>query len=287
MILLADSGSTKTDWCLMQRGRGLLGRWSTQGLNPVFLSESEMAAVLRAELLPAVKTALSGMDEVLLSRVSFYGAGCLPERVGSVERALRGVLPLLPDAIVSVESDLMAACHALAGDEAGIVAILGTGSNSCEWNGSGVVAQVSPLGFILGDEGSGAVLGRLLVSDLLKNQLPELLRREFLETYSLSPADIITRVYRQPMPNRFLASLSPFVASHLEHPGVRRLVTENFRSFICRNLKQYRYRELPVHFCGSVAWVYRAQLEEVCREEDLLVGRIVRNPLERLVERYN
>ena len=274
MILIADSGSTKTDWCMAEQGVALK-RIPTKGMNPFFQSEEEMVTEMQTSLLPE----LEGQRP---EAVYFYGAGCAFDKVELVRRAISRILAL-DAACIEVSSDMLAAARSVCGHEAGITCIMGTGSNSCLYDGTQIVANVSPLGFILGDEGSGAVLGKLLVGDLLKNQLPAGLKEEFLQHYALTPAAIIDRVYRQPFPNRFLASLSPFLASHIEVPEVRQLVKQSFRAFLTRNVMQYDYHRYRVGFCGSVAWYYRELLAEVVAELGLQLGHIIKAPMEGLL----
>lgn len=275
MILIADSGSTKTDWCLAEQGVAQK-RISTKGMNPFFQSEEEMAAEMQSSL-------LTQLGDERPEAVYFYGAGCAFDKVEPVRRAIAHVLKL--DACqVEVNSDMLAAARSVCGHQAGIACILGTGSNSCFYDGREIVANVSPLGFILGDEGSGAVLGKLLVGDLLKNQLPAGLKEEFLTYYGLTPADIIHRVYRQPFPNRFLASLSPFIATHIGVPQVRQLVKRSFVDFLQRNVMQYDYRRYRVGFNGSVAWHYRDVLSEAMADLGLQLGPIIQGPMEGLVK---
>ena len=219
-----------------------------------------------------------------LTSVHFYGAGCTPAKQPLLKQLLAKVLPA---ARIDVESDLVGAARALCGMDSGIACILGTGSNSCFYKEGLIADNVSPLGFILGDEGSGAYLGKRLVGDLLKGQLPAALKDEFLQTYHLTPADIIERVYRQPLPNRFLASLSPFIHAHIEMPEVRELVADSFRSFIHRNVMQYDYLEHPIHFVGSVAWHYRDILRHTAQEMSLTVGNIVQSPMAGLIIYHN
>ena len=272
MILISDSGSTKTDWCVADKG-DIVRRVTTAGINPFFQSEEEIAGEVEKNLLPA-------LEGLVVTSVSFYGAGCaFPEKNEVVRRAINRYLPVP----VEVGSDLLAAARALCGDEAGIACILGTGSNSCLYDGKGIVRNISPLGFILGDEGSGAVLGKLLVGDVLKNQLPEVLKDAFFAEFGLTPAVIMEKVYKQPFPNRFLASLSPFLIRHIEEPAISGLVNDSFRKFFTRNVMQYDYRSYPVHLLGSVAWYYREQLEAVAGELGIRLGAIVQSPLAGLV----
>jgi len=184
---------------------------------------------------------------------------------------------------IEVNSDILAAAHGLSGRNPGIVCILGTGSNSCFYDGEKVVANVPALGFILGDEGSGAVLGKLLVGDILKNQLPAGLKEKFLQQFDLTQGTIIERVYRQPFPNRFLASLSPFLKQNIETPEIRALVLNAFKAFLNRNVKQYDYQNNKVHFIGSIAYYYKEILEEAICECGMQLGNIVQSPMEGLV----
>lgn len=179
---------------------------------------------------------------------------------------------------------MTAAARALCGRRRGIACILGTGSNSCLWNGEAIEANVSPLGFILGDEGSGAVLGRRLVGDCLKNRLPRGLREEFLARFDLTPAAILERVYRQPFPNRFLASLSPFLAERIDVPEIRAIVFDGFVDFFRRNVMQYDgWDRLEIHAAGSVAYYYREVLREAAAACGLRLGTVVRSPMAGLV----
>ena len=275
MILIADSGSTKTDWCMAEKGVAIK-RIPTKGMNPFFQSEDEMVEEMKHSLLPE-------LDGKRPEAVYFYGAGCAFDKVEIVRRAISCVLSL-DMAAIEVNSDMLAAARSVCGHEAGIACILGTGSNSCFYNGKEIEANVSPLGFILGDEGSGAVLGKLFIGDLLKNQLPAGLKEKFLERYQLTPADIIDRVYRKPFPNRFLATLSPFISEHITIPEVRQLVKQSFKTFLVRNVMQYDYQHYAVGFNGSVAWYYRDILEEALSETGLKMGIIIKAPMEGLLK---
>ena len=273
MILIADSGSTKTDWCVSLQGKQLQ-RITTQGINPFFLSEDAIENEIRSALAPKLYT---GTFDALY----FYGAGCLPEKIPMMQRALGKCFELK---IIEVNSDMLGAARGLSGRNPGIVCILGTGSNSCYYDGEKIVSNVSPLGFILGDEGSGAVLGKMLVGDLLKNQLPVGLKEKFLREFDLTLAGIIERVYRQPFPNRFLASLSPFLLRNIEESAVRSLVFNSFCSFLTRNVMQYDYKNYPIGFSGSIAYYYREILEEAVLASGMQLGDIMQNPMEGLVK---
>ena len=276
MILIADSGSTKTDWCLVDNGV-LVKQIFTKGTNPFFQTEDEISAEVSENLLPYLDTAK-------VDAVWFYGAGCaFPEKNEIVRAAIARHL----DVPIEVGSDLLGAARGLCGRQPGIACILGTGSNSCFYDGKEIVSNVSPLGFILGDEGSGAVLGKMLVGDVLKNQLPAALKEEFLSRYELTPAIILERVYKKPFPNRFLASLSPFLVEHLDVPEIHTLVLNGFKVFFDRNVKQYDYKQYPVHLIGSLAYYYRSVLHEAAEQTGVRLGTIKQSPMEGLISYHS
>jgi N-acetylglucosamine kinase-like BadF-type ATPase len=276
MILIADSGSTKTDWCVVENGV-LVQQIFTKGTNPFFQSEEEISNEIATALLPELKT-----DE--FDAVYFYGAGCgFPDKIEIVHRAISKQLKVKGN--VEVATDMLAAARGLCGREAGIACIMGTGSNSCYYDGENIVANVSPLGFILGDEGSGACLGKLMVGDLLKNQMTPELKEKFLKQFDLTPADIIDRVYRKPFPNRFLASLSPFLAQNINEPCVHELVLNSFKAFFKRNIMQYEnYQNLKVNLIGSVAFYYKEVLAEAAEAMGIQLGTIIQSPMEGLIK---
>lgn len=275
MILLADSGSTKTDWGLVENGK-LVKRLRTSGMNPFQMSEEAITEEIKTHLVPE-------LPGTVLDEVHFYGAGCTKEKQPIVERALRVNLTINGEC--EVASDMLGAARGICGHKPGIACILGTGSNSCSYDGKNLVKNVSPLGFILGDEGSGAVLGKLLVGDVLKNQMPEAITKRFFEKYKLTSAEIIDRVYRQPKPNTFLASFVPFLEENIDEPKIYNLVKESFRSFLRRNVMQYDgWQTLPIGFNGSIAKIYKKPLLEALEEEGMHLGRIIQAPMEAMVE---
>ncbi|MDD3787282.1 MAG: ATPase [Petrimonas sp.] len=274
--LIADSGATKTDWCLTRNGE-ILHRFSSKGISPVFQTQEEIAEEIKLHVYPVFKK----WD---ISAVYFYGTGCIPEKIQSVKNA---VSQSFQAGTIEVYSDLIAAAHSLCGHSSGIACIMGTGSNSCEWSGNEIVKQVSPLGFILGDEGSGAALGKQLVSDALKNQLSEGLKEKLLKQYNLSQADIIDKVYRQPFPSRFLASLSPFVLENIGDPSIRNIVERSFTDFFERNVMQYNYQKNNVNFVGSIAFYFEEILKEAAKKKGIQIGKIEKSPMPGLVEYYN
>ncbi len=273
-ILIADSGSTKTDWILHSSAHGIF-EYHTAGINPVRDSKDAMFRVLAEELVPVLPA------EGRVREGYFYGAGCIPPFTADLQHCLSDVLP---GARIEVESDLMGAARALCGREGGIACILGTGSNSCLYDGNSIVQNVSPLGFILGDEGSGAVLGKVLLGQLLKGVLPPAMKDDFLRQYNLTPTDIINKVYRQPQPNKFLASLVPFIQRHRDDEGIHRLLVEQFRLFLARNVAHYGHPEMPINFVGSIAAIYAPELHEALAAEGFRPGKTVQKPIHELAK---
>lgn len=278
MILIADSGSTKTAWCLVEDPEHII---YTQGINPFQQSEEDICSILQHELLPNLPTTNSQ-----LSTVNFYGAGCTPEKAPVVACALRQVIGTT--ATIHVESDILGAARSVCQRQPGIVCILGTGSNSCYYDGHTLHSGNPALGYILGDEGSGAYIGKRLVGDILKKQLPEDVQRLFFEETHETQANIIQRVYRTPLPNRYLASLSPFCARHREHPAIHAFLLDCFGQFFQRNIQSSPWSQeatkLPIHFVGSIAHYYRTELTEAATRFGYTIGNIVQSPLEGLVQ---
>ena len=279
MHLIADSGSTKTDWCLCE-GSTILSNIQTQGINPYHQTEEAIEEVLREELLPQLTSTLNATPYTL--NIIFYGSGCA--NATACNRIKEALFKVLGTKDVTVHSDLLGAARALCGHEEGIACVLGTGSNSCLYNGKEITSNIPPLGYILGDEGSSAVLGRRLVGDCLKRQLPEALCNEFLAEYQLTQEIILERVYRQPLANRFLASLTPFLSKHREVPEVHMLLVESFVDFFVRNVKQYRRPWLRIHFVGSIANAFSSELKEAAESLGMELGTIQQSPMEGLIK---
>ena len=284
MTLIADSGSTKTTWCVVLPN-SISFSIQTTGINPVRDDEMTIHAVVESAL-AAIKNecmmgrASSFTSEFSVREVYFYGAGCIPPYSDTVHRVLTS---LFPDACVCVESDLLGAARALCGSHEGIACILGTGSNSCLYDGECIVQNVSPLGWILGDEGSGAVLGRTLVGDLYKGQFPRSLLDAFEARFSLNRTSVIDAVYRQPQPNRFLASLVPFLAEHREDAVIHDFLLRQFRLFLLRNVACYQRKDLSVNYVGGIAYQFENELREASHLEGFDVGVVERSPMEGMV----
>jgi N-acetylglucosamine kinase-like BadF-type ATPase len=276
MILLADGGSTKVDWCLVNKGQPVKQIF-TKGANPFFCTREEISEELRISLAP-------GMSGYNIKAIYFYGAGCaFPEKNEVVRAAIADNFKVEK---IEVGSDLLAAARGLCGHNSGIACIIGTGSNSCFYDGKDITAHVSPLGYILGDEGSGAVLGRLFIGACLKNQLTPGIKENFLSRYNLTPATILENVYRQPTPNKFLAGLSPFILENINDNTVYNLVYTAFKDLFIKNVMQYEHKDCDVHLTGSVAFYYRRILRKVGEDLGLKIGKIVQSPMEGLIRYY-
>lgn len=279
MILIADSGSTKTDWLLIDGGDCRFSPStiiSTQGLNPVHQTPETILLILRKELLPQL--------DVSVNTVCFYGSGVRPELELQMASVLRETFPRAE--AVDVHSDMLGAARALCGHNEGIASILGTGANSCLYDGYGILKNTPAMGFILGDEGSGASLGKHLVHDLYKGILSKDIVNAFESETGLTLPDLIDKVYRQPLPNRFLASLSTFIHNHLDDPSVHRMVVACFCDFFAYNIVPYGRPDLSVNFVGSIAFYYQDELREAAEHQGFRLGTILRSPLEGLV-RYH
>ena len=276
MILIADSGSTKTDWAVVDNGRQVVAM-STQGINPFHQDAENIATVIEEELLPK-------MGNIEPEGIFFYGSGCREDKVEMMCGILGKAFPQC--ARIEAQGDLLAAARAVCGEREGIACIMGTGANSCLYDGNRVVENTPPLGYILGDEGSGAVLGKLFVNALFKGQLPSELKDEWLEETGLSLNIIINKVYREPLANHFLASTSRFIHQHLSVEPLERMVVYNFREHFRRNVNQYGRKDLTVGAIGSVAYYYREQLQKAATVEGYTLGKVMRSPMDGLV-RYH
>ena len=277
MNLIADSGSTNTHWCLVQGGK-VVNEIVTDGINPFYQTDMEIIALLDDQLIPK-------LDKIDIDSIYFYGAGCsYPEKKILVSRAL---VRFFGNSMIEIQSDLLGAARSLFQHEKGIACILGTGSNSCYYDGKVIEQNVSPLGFIIGDEGSGAVLGKLFIADCLKNQRPVELKEKFLTSYELTPEIILENVYKKPFPNRFLAQFTPFLLENIEEPSIFNLVYDSFDAFLVRNVMQYPLEDLLVGCVGSIAWYFRDTLEIVASERRIVISDIVQNPMNGLVKYHS
>lgn len=271
-ILIADSGSTKTDWILLGEALPSPLHFTSTGLNPCLMSDEEITTKLQGEVKPQ-------LPPTNIDRIHFYGAGCRPDQLRRMERLLTQATGA--DRAV-VASDLLGAAHALCGHEAGIVAILGTGSGSAVYDGERFTDQTPSLGFILGDEGSGAVLGRRLLGDIFKRQLSPAITAAFEAECHTTIDEVIRRVYRETAPNRYLASFTHFLAAHRDDSDIHNLIVNEFRSFFVRNLAVYGRKDLTVNIVGSLASIFEAELREAAKASGFRIGKILRSPAEAL-----
>lgn len=275
MKLIADSGSTKTLWVLIDKNNDVVKEIITDGLNPYYQTTDSVIQTLNNQL-------VGNLEKVDVDAVYFYGAGCaFPEKNAIIENA---ITHFYPSANIQVAGDLLGAARGLCGNEAGIVCILGTGSNSCFFEHREIVKNVSPLGFILGDEGSGAVLGKYLIGDYLKNQMPKHLCEAFTNMYQISPQIILERVYKQAFPNRFLASFCPFITKYKNESYIEDLLNRSFKDFFVRNVQQYNYTEYTTHFTGSIAYYFQDNLKQMATELGISVGKIEQQPMSGLID---
>lgn len=256
MILIADSGSTKTAWKLITSS-GIVKSMITSGFNPFFRTEDDIAQEVERILKPE-----TGTD---ILQIYFYGSGIVNAEKGEVIK--NALLRIYPDASIETYSDVLGAARALFGDDAGIACILGTGSNVCSYDGKKITGGVSPLGYILGDEGSGAVMGRKLLGDYFKEVMPPELRQKFSDNYNLSREEALNRVYRTEKPNQFLAQFTPFLSENIENKYCEKFVRQNFTEFFERNvLKLPESGTNPIGFIGSVAFHFSQVLKETASQ---------------------
>ena len=272
MILIADSGSTKTDWILLEDGSSRM--FKTPGINPYFLNKEEIVAVVKED------SGLAGFADQI-KELYFYGAGCTEAlHIQQVEEAMQLVFT---QSRVEVKTDMVGAARAVLGTREGIAAILGTGTNSCTYNGQDLVYSVPSLGFVLGDEGSGAYIGRYFIKSLLFDKLSPDIRKDFESQFGLSQADIITATLSKPMPNRFLASFCEFIVKYLDDPEVREVVKKSFRDFMNEFIIPYDgYKSKPLGFVGSIAHYFQDPLKEVVSEFGIKEVIILQSPIEAL-----
>jgi len=273
LILIADSGSTKTEWCLLD-GKTKINV-VTQGISPYFQNATQITAIIREELLPGLKN--KQPDELF-----YYGTGCSnPANVALVKKAIKAVFKT---GKVFVDHDLAGAAKALCGDQKGIACILGTGSNSCYYNGKKIVKNSPGLGYVLGDEGSGTYLGKKVLQYYLYNTFDPDLMDRFKAAYQTSPNEILDALYKQPLPNRYLAGFAGFLAENRGHFMVENIIEDGFNDFFYHHI--YKYRESwthPIHFVGSIAWGFKDVLKEMCLSYELQLGKVLKNPMEGLI----
>ena len=268
--LIADSGSTKTDWRLTHDNR-VLQQFQTEGYNPYHMDAARIGDSLRKYLLPETGVHTPGF-------IHFYGAGCGAEEKAAVVRD--ALLQLFPAANVNVNGDMLGAARALCQRNAGMAAILGTGSNSCRYNGETITDNRPALGYMLGDEGSGCHIGMALIRLFLYDEMETTLRERFLKRFPLSIGDVLHQVYRQPLPNRFLAGFSKFVYQNIDHVQCAEIVANSFRAFFKHHILRYENAtQLPLHVTGSVGFYYSNLLRRIAEEQGIALGTVTETPI--------
>lgn len=272
-ILIADSGSTKAEWCWVEGNKKK--RFITPGLSPYFVSAPQMRQVFKEMVCPKIKNQVPG-------EIYFYGTGCSnPENVKMVKGALKDVFS---KSSIYVDHDLIGAARALCGHQKGIACILGTGSNSCFFNGKKIVKNSPGLGYVLGDEGSGTYLGKKVLQYYLNNTFDPDLMDRFNAAYPLTAPEILDAVYKKPHPNRFLAEFCKFLSENRGHYMVENIIEDGFNDFFFNHI--YKYREswtLPINFTGSVAYVFKDVLKELCHTYELQLGKVIKAPMDGLI----
>ncbi|GAB3225585.1 ATPase [Hymenobacter seoulensis] len=274
MILIADGGSTKSSWCQLSEA-GNRVYFNTEGYNPDFVSTADVVTSLEKNLPDT-------LPRPEVTEVFYYGAGVSSAKKAEVlAKAMRQVFP---NANVVVDHDLLASARALLGRKAGFAAILGTGTNSCLYDGTKITYNVDSLGYFLGDEGSGSFIGKRLLRDYLRGLLPDGLQDIFQEEFKLTREDILDRLYNQPLPNRFLASFAKFTYDHNNISYCREIVLQGFETFFANIVRHYpRYQEYTFNCIGSVGYNFRDALSQVARDHGMEVGKIIRSPIDDLV----
>lgn len=275
MILIADSGSTKTSWILV-KDRKIIFQFESEGYNPCYNSKEEITTSLR-KCLPY------GYDWENTTLIAFYGAGCYEDKYHIIEEALQ---PLFPSAKFDIAMDLTASARALLGNNPGFAAILGTGTNSCLYDGKIITRNIDSMGFLLGDEGSGAYMGKRLIGDYIRGHMPDVVRKSFYDTYKLLPDELIDHVYSNPMPNRYCASFTHFLSEqNIDHEYNNKVITDCFRDFFRNIVVHYpNYNDYSFNCVGSIGWVFRDTLIKVAKEFGMTTEKIVRSPMEGLIE---
>jgi N-acetylglucosamine kinase-like BadF-type ATPase len=274
VTLIADSGATKAEWCLLNNGKKKI--LFTQGISPYFLNTDQIAELVSKELVTKLKN-------ITVEHIFYYGTGCANvENAKSIKKALRRVFP---KAQANVHTDLMGAARAVCGHEKGIACILGTGSNSCYYNGKNIVKNSPGIGYVLGDEGSGAYLGKKVIQYYLYNTFDEDLRARFDAKYVTTASEILDNVYKQPLPNRYLASFTMFLAENRGHYMIENIIEDGLNDFFFQHLCKYNeVWKYPVSFVGSVAFGFKDVIEQLCNSYEFELGTVLKNPMEGLIK---
>ncbi len=275
--LIADSGATKCEWCLLHEGKKK--KILTQGISPYFLGQEEIVALLQKELLPKLKN-------IAVAEVYYYGTGL--GNTNNVKVIIKALKTLFPGADVEANTDLLAAARALCINEKGVACILGTGSNSCYYNGKKIMKNSPGLGYVLGDEGSGSYLGKRVIQHYLYNTFDEDLKARFDVTFTTTPLEILERVYKGQQPNRYLASFTIFLAQNRGHYMIENIIEDSINDFFFNHL--YKYSEswlYPISFTGSVAYGFKDVIQQLCNTYELELGKVLQQPMDGLIQYHS
>lgn len=275
MILVADSGSTNTDWVIIERDK-IISSFITKGFNPYFTESAEIYKELKIK----VPENLQIND---ISNIYFYGSGCSSPELNSI--IYNGLNQFFPNSDIEINHDLLAAARALFIQDSGIVIILGTGANTCLYDGKNIMKNIQSLGYILGDEGGGDYLGKLFITEFLYGNLPKKIHAEFLKKYELSNNQIMHKIYKEPNPNRFLASFCEFISKHKEDSFLNTLVQKSFTDLFLNHITKYEnYTNFKIRVTGSIGFHFQNQLKEVAKEFNAHIDLIEKNPIMRLTQ---
>ncbi|MGZ6523173.1 MAG: N-acetylglucosamine kinase [Bacteroidia bacterium] len=277
MILIADSGSTKTDWRLIDDQKQIY-QYATQGINPYFKTSDEIAAIVDDELIPQLSKNLKPGTQYPISNIFFYGAGCGADQKKEIVHS--ALSKEFPGAKIIIETDLLGAARSVCGATKGMAAILGTGASTCYYDGINIVEKIPSLGYILGDEGSGAHIGKTFIQAYLNKEMPANLSDRFYERFKLGKDEILDAVYKQPMPNRFLASFSKFIYQNLKEQFVVDMVAGCFGEFFDKHICKYqKHKEVKLSCVGSVAFYYSNILRAVALNKGVNIDTIIETPI--------
>ena len=277
MKLIADSGSTKTDWRLISN-KEVIASFQTEGLNPYFKSAEDILTILENEVSPNIK------DIAAVLEIHFYGAGCSSvEKNAILENVFQSVFKF---AAINIEHDMLGAAIALCGNKKGIAVILGTGSNSCVFDGNKIIVEQNSLGYILGDEGAGSNIGKQLITDFLYQKMPVHISVQLQEHFNLSKEVILDKIYKQPLPNRYLASFLKWIGEHIdEEEYLQQLVLDSFDLFFTKHIINYsNYKDYLIHIVGSVGSYFKEYLHIIAFKHQVKLGRVIKTPIEGLVD---
>jgi glucosamine kinase len=276
-ILIADSGSTKCEWCLLDNNKKK--KFITKGISPYFLNSNEIVALLQKELLIKLK-------QNNIEKIFFYGTGL---KDNNNKRIIHTSLQkIFTNAYIEVQTDLLGAARALCKNEKGIACILGTGCNSCYYNGKKVLKNSPGLGYVLGDEGSGAYLGKKVLQHFLYSTFDEELMFAFEKKYNTNVDEILNHVYKQPQPNRYLASFALFLAENRNHYMIENIIEDGLNDFFFTHLRKYHESWLyPVHFTGSIAYGFKDVIKSLCNSYEIELGNVIKQPIDGLIQYHS